>query len=144
MGMEADPRSSDARLLYEGTKNDIHRIMVGAEIGSAEVVLAKILNNIDAIIAYKILNPERTIDAAKLLDLPLLSIKTPIDNLARKSIKIAKERQKIIPEYYEASKTEARVKDTAFISLGMNLLLDKIEEKGIKIVPCSGLIRVKR
>lgn len=29
-------------------------------------------------------------------------------------------------------------------SLGMNLLLDEIEKKGIEIVPCSGLIRVKR
>jgi len=29
-------------------------------------------------------------------------------------------------------------------SLGVNLLLDKLEKKGIKIVPCSGLIRVKR
>jgi putative NIF3 family GTP cyclohydrolase 1 type 2 len=29
-------------------------------------------------------------------------------------------------------------------SLGMNLLLDKIERKGIDIIPCSGLIRVKR
>jgi putative NIF3 family GTP cyclohydrolase 1 type 2 len=29
-------------------------------------------------------------------------------------------------------------------SLGVNLLLDKLEKKGIKIVPCSGLIRVRR
>ncbi len=29
-------------------------------------------------------------------------------------------------------------------SLGMNLLLDEIEKHGVKIVPCSGLIRVKR
>jgi putative NIF3 family GTP cyclohydrolase 1 type 2 len=29
-------------------------------------------------------------------------------------------------------------------SLGMNLLLDQLEDKGLKIVPCSGLIRVKR
>lgn len=29
-------------------------------------------------------------------------------------------------------------------SLGMNLLLDAYERKGIKILPCSGLIRVKR
>lgn len=29
-------------------------------------------------------------------------------------------------------------------SLGMNLILDKLEEKGIEIVPCSGLIRVNR
>ena len=29
-------------------------------------------------------------------------------------------------------------------SLGMNLFLDKLEGKGIEIIPCSGLIRVKR
>jgi len=29
-------------------------------------------------------------------------------------------------------------------SLGMNLFLDKLEKKGIEIIPCSGLIRVKR
>jgi hypothetical protein len=29
-------------------------------------------------------------------------------------------------------------------SLGMNLLLDGIEQKGIDIIPCSGIIRHKR
>ena len=29
-------------------------------------------------------------------------------------------------------------------SLGVNLFLDKLERKGIKIVPCSGLIRIRR
>lgn len=29
-------------------------------------------------------------------------------------------------------------------SIGMNLFLDELEKKGIEIVPCSGLIRVKR
>lgn len=29
-------------------------------------------------------------------------------------------------------------------SLGMNLLLDAFEKKGVKIIPCSGLIRVRR
>lgn len=29
-------------------------------------------------------------------------------------------------------------------SIGVNLLLDKLEEKGIEVVPCSGLIREKR
>jgi putative NIF3 family GTP cyclohydrolase 1 type 2 len=29
-------------------------------------------------------------------------------------------------------------------SLGMNQLLDKIEQRGVEIIPCSGLIRVKR
>lgn len=29
-------------------------------------------------------------------------------------------------------------------SIGLNLFLDELEKKGIKIIPCSGLIRVKR
>jgi len=29
-------------------------------------------------------------------------------------------------------------------SVGMNLLLDGLEEKGIEILPCSGLIRKRR
>lgn len=29
-------------------------------------------------------------------------------------------------------------------SIGMNIFLDELEKKGIKIVPCSGLIRIKR
>lgn len=29
-------------------------------------------------------------------------------------------------------------------SLGMNLFLDKIKEKGVKVLPCSGLIRIER
>ena len=29
-------------------------------------------------------------------------------------------------------------------SIGMNLLLDEIEKRGVEIIPCSGLIRVKR
>lgn len=29
-------------------------------------------------------------------------------------------------------------------SLGVNLFLDQLEKKGIKIIPCSGLIRIKR
>ncbi|KKR97364.1 MAG: hypothetical protein UU49_C0033G0007, partial [Candidatus Magasanikbacteria bacterium GW2011_GWC2_41_17] len=29
-------------------------------------------------------------------------------------------------------------------SLGLNLFLDELEKKGIKIIPCSGLIRVSR
>ena len=29
-------------------------------------------------------------------------------------------------------------------SLAMNLFLDQLEKKGIKVVPCSGLIRIKR
>jgi hypothetical protein len=29
-------------------------------------------------------------------------------------------------------------------SLGMNIFLDEIEKRGVKIIPCSGFIRVKR
>jgi len=29
-------------------------------------------------------------------------------------------------------------------SLGVNLFLDELEKRGIKIIPCSGLIRVSR
>ncbi len=29
-------------------------------------------------------------------------------------------------------------------SLGMNLFLDELEKRGIEIIPCSGLIRIKR
>jgi putative NIF3 family GTP cyclohydrolase 1 type 2 len=29
-------------------------------------------------------------------------------------------------------------------SLGMNLFLDELEKQGIKVVPISGLIRIKR
>jgi phage terminase large subunit-like protein len=29
-------------------------------------------------------------------------------------------------------------------SLGMNLFLDELEKRGIKVIPCSGLIRVRR
>ena len=29
-------------------------------------------------------------------------------------------------------------------SLGVNLFLDELEKQGIEIIPCSGLIRIKR
>lgn len=133
----------DSRLLYEGTKKDLKRVMVGIDIEPAEVVLAKILNNIDAIISHhSLIKNLSVIDAAKLLDIPLLCLQTPTDNLAQKfsQNKLLKK----IPEYREAAKMRIKTKKIAFDSLGMNLFLDKIEEKGIKIVPCSGLIRVRR
>ena len=34
--------------------------------------------------------------------------------------------------------------DTQSDSIGMNLFLDELEKKGVEIIPCSGLIRVKR
>ncbi len=47
----------------------------------------------------------------------------------------------------EAEKAHVNVVIAGHISsdsLGMNLFLDELEKKGIEIVPCSGLIRVKR
>ena len=29
-------------------------------------------------------------------------------------------------------------------SIGLNLLVDKLEEKGVEVIPCSGFIRNKR
>jgi len=29
-------------------------------------------------------------------------------------------------------------------SLGMNLLADRLEERGVEVTPCSGFIRVRR
>jgi len=29
-------------------------------------------------------------------------------------------------------------------SIGVNLFLDELEKRGIEIIPCSGLIRIKR
>jgi len=29
-------------------------------------------------------------------------------------------------------------------SIGANLFLDKLEKRGIEVIPCSGLIRVRR
>jgi len=165
-------------------------------------------------------NHQRTVDAARLLDINLMCVHTPADNLAatylEKEIKKAKpetvgevvEVIKKIPEYQEAikhkqgSKIFAGTEDNyagkiilseitggtsnskdiyekmsqagigtivgmhmseehkkeaqkyhinviianhmSSDSLGMNQLLDQLENKGIKIVPASGLIRIKR
>lgn len=50
-------------------------------------------------------------------------------------------------QYKEAKKAHLNIIIAGHIasdSLGMNLFLDQLEFKGIKIIPCSGLIRVKR
>lgn len=165
------------------------------------------------------LNHNRTVDAAKILDLPLMCAHTPADNLVTKYlenifaertpdtvgdiIKILKE----IPEFKEAVKVNAGPmvfvgskerragkifvdmtggtggSDDAFSklaqagvgtivgmhigekhrkeaekahlnvviaghmasdSLGMNLLLDELEQRDIEVICCSGLIRYKR
>lgn len=47
----------------------------------------------------------------------------------------------------EIKKLHMNVIDTGHMaadSIGANLFLDMIEKKGIKIIPCSGLIRIKR
>lgn len=166
------------------------------------------------------INHYQTVDATKLLNINLLNIHTPADNLVAKFVdsKIKKDKPEYvgdiikslleIPEYKEAAKkgfgpmifsgsednragkialteitggTEGSVKlyeklsqagvgtvigmhlseegrkeaEKAHInvviaghissdSLGMNLFLDELEKKGIKIVPCSGLIRISR
>jgi putative NIF3 family GTP cyclohydrolase 1 type 2 len=256
----------DTRLLYEGTKKDLSRVMVGIDIEPGEVVIAKILNNIDAIISHhplgtglanldgvmhlqadvladygvpiniaegllekrigevargvNAINHYQTVDAAKLLDIPIMCVHTPADNLVYQFIRIRIEKEnpqtveeliqllKKIPEYHEATrlgfgpkifvgsphrrcgkiavtemtggaegakeiyekmatagigtivgmhlseqyKKEAEKNHINVIiaghissdSLGLNLFLDKIEEEGVKVVPCSGLIRVRR
>ncbi|MFZ5942486.1 MAG: NGG1p interacting factor NIF3 [Bacillota bacterium] len=165
------------------------------------------------------LNHNRGVDAARILDIPLICAHTPADNQVQVFLeKIFKEKQvqtvgdviKIlneIPEYDEARKmgagpkvvagSEKRKAGKIFVdmtggtsgsenayeklaaagigtivgmhmgekhrkeaeknhinviiaghmasdSLGMNLILDKIEEKGINIICCSGIIRIKR
>ncbi len=165
------------------------------------------------------LNHNRAVDAAKLLDMPIMCIHTPADNMVTAYlqkkfdekkpstldyvVKLLKEE----PEYSEAVKYNAgpaiiignkkRRAGKVFVdmtggtggserayeklaqagvgtvvvmhigekhrkeaekhhinviiaghmasdSLGMNLILDKIEERGVEILPCSGLLRYKR
>jgi len=166
------------------------------------------------------INHNQPIDAAKLLQLPLMCVHTPADNLAASFLdKVIKKTKpetlreiikmlKSIPEYQIAAKDKAGPKifvgspsasagrialteitggtegakeiyqnmanvgigtvigmhmkeehraeaEKAHVnviiaghissdSLGMNLFLDELEKRGIEIIPCSGLIRVKR
>ncbi|MDD5589762.1 MAG: NGG1p interacting factor NIF3 [Candidatus Portnoybacteria bacterium] len=166
------------------------------------------------------INHNQPVDAARLLDLPLVCFHTIADNLAAKFLdKIIKKEKpetlreileilKKIPEYAQAEKDKAGPKifvgrgdskvgkialteltggtegskeiyqsmanagigtviamhlseahrteaEKAHVnlviaghissdSLGLNLFLDELEKKGIEIIPCSGLIRVKR
>ena len=165
-------------------------------------------------------NHYKTVDAAKLLGINLMSIHTPADNLVADFLKKTVEKQrseyvgelmdiiKGIEEYQQAAQRGCPVKlfsgseenragriafteitggtegakdiyqkmsqagigtivamhlseehhknaaaahinvlvtpHIASDSLGMNLFLDELEKKGIEIIPCSGLIRVKR
>ncbi len=166
------------------------------------------------------INHQKPVDAARLLDLALMCVHTPADNLAANFLdkKIKKDKPetlkeileslKEIEEYREAAKTktgpkifvgseEAQAGRIALTeitggtegakevyqnlaqagvgtvigmhikeeyrqeaeknhvnvvisghissdSIGMNLFLDELEKKGIEVIPCSGLIRVKR
>ncbi len=165
-------------------------------------------------------NHNRIVDMAKIIDIPLMCLHTPCDNLAAKLVsdKIKKDKPFIvgdiisslseIPEYKEAEKIGAGPKvfvgspenrvgkvvltemaggtegapeiyerlsqagvgtvvgmhisekhrteaEKAFVniviaghissdSIGVNLFLDKLEQKKINITPCSGLIRISR
>ncbi|HMB26296.1 MAG TPA: NGG1p interacting factor NIF3 [Patescibacteria group bacterium] len=165
-------------------------------------------------------NHYKTVDAAKLLNINLMNVHTPCDNLVADFLKKKLSRKrfeyvgeimeflKSIPEYAEAEKKGAGPKlfagdknnfcgkialteitggtsgakevyekmanagigtiigmhmseenkkeaeknhlnviiagHMSSDSLGVNLFLDELEKKGIKIVPCSGLIRVRR
>lgn len=166
------------------------------------------------------INHYKTVDAARLMNISLMNVHTPADNLVANFLKNKIEKEKPeyvgdilkillnIPEYKEAAKrgfgptlfsgsednrvgkialteitggTEGSAKlyeklsqagvgtvigmhiseehkkeaEKAHInvviaghissdSLGMNLFLDELEKKGIEIIPCSGLIRVRR
>lgn len=166
------------------------------------------------------INHQQTVDAARLLNIPLMCAHTPIDNLVYQFVAKLIERKKPdtigeiidlllnIPEYKKAAglsagptifagerdnragkivlsemtggtnankeiyekmaqagvgtivsmhmadehRLEARkyhlnvvvAGHIASDSLGMNLFLDELEKAGIKVIPCSGLIRIKR
>jgi len=193
----------------------LHRL--GVPINIAEDIMAGRISEVRR--GMLPLNHNKTVDAAKLLDLPFICAHTPADNMVNTFLeKLFAERQpetvgdvlkilKEIPEYQEAIKLNAGPtifvgskerragkifvdmtggtsgSDDAFAklanagvgtivgmhigekhrkeaeknhlnvviaghmssdSLGMNLLLDKLEQKGIEVICCSGLIRYKR
>lgn len=190
----------------------------GVPINIAEAVMLPRIKEISQGM-FQLVNYDRPVQAANLLDLSLMCIHTPADNLVASYIdkKIKKEDPETveellkllnnIPEYKEAIKYKAgpqivvgqkeartgkialdytggtsgakeiyeyasragigtivgmhmreewRVEaekhhinviicgDTQSDSIGMNLFLDELEKKGIEIVTCSGITRVKR
>jgi hypothetical protein len=208
--------------------NDIHGVMhlqadilaqYGVPINIAESVMLPRINEI-ARGVFQAANYDRPVQAANLLDLPLMCIHTPADNLVADLINklVMKEEPETvgevlevlnnIPEYKQAipknagpqivvGRKEARAGkiamteftggtngakeiyehasragigtivgmhmreewrkeaekhhisviicgDTQSDSIGMNLFLDELEKKGMEIIPCSGLVRVKR
>ena len=190
----------------------------GVPINVAEGVLKPRINEVSR--GVNSINHFKTVDAAKLLNMGLINIHTPADNLVANFVerKIKKSNPRYvedvlkillkIPEYKEAVKkgfgprlftgskdnragkialteltggTEGSPKiyekmaqagigtiigmhqseehrkeaESAHInvviaghissdSIGMNLFLDKLEKRGIEIIPCSGLIRISR
>lgn len=190
----------------------------GVPINIAEGLLEKRISEVAR--GVNAINHYQTVDSAKLMDIPVMCIHTPADNLVYQFVKNKIEEKnpetveelinllKQIPEYKEATKlgvgpkifsgalhrrcgkiavtemtggtegakdmyermaqagigtivgmhmSEAHKKEAekhhinviiaghiSSDSLGLNLLLDKIESKGIKIIPCSGLIRIRR
>ena len=256
----------DSRIYNIAQDKPVEKVLVGIDIGPAELLIAKEINNIDLVIAHHPLgkglahladvmdlqcdvlnfygvpiniaeglmkerisevarsvnpvNHQRTVDAAKLLEINLMNSHTPCDNLAAKFLKdLIEERKperigelidllKEIPENKEAIKIGAGPKifvgdkenrcgkialteitggtegspklyekmanagigtvvgmhiseehkkeaenshlnviiagHMSSDSLGVNLFLDELENRGIEIIPCSGLIRISR
>lgn len=190
---------------------------LGVPINVAEGIMASRISEVQR--GMLPLNHNKTVDGARILDLPFMCAHTPADNMVNTFLeKLFKERKpdtvgdiikilKEIPEYQEASKLNAG--PTVFVgskdrragkifvdmtggtsgsedafaklaqagigtiigmhisekhrkeaeknhinvviaghmssdSLGMNLLLDEFEARGIEIISCSGLIRYRR
>lgn len=261
---------SDTRILFGDPDRKVKRILVGIDIDTGELMMAKCLSDngkkIDLVMSHHPLgsaladlsdvmhlqadilhkygmpiniaesvmrprisevargvlaaNHNKPVDSARLLDIPLVCVHTPADNLAAGFLDghIKKDNPytigeiidslKKIPEYKEAIKLkagpkifvgdkDARVGKIALTeitggtegskeiyqhlaaagigtiigmhikednrheaekahvnvviaghissdSIGINLFLDELEKRGIEIIPCSGLIRVKR
>lgn len=190
----------------------------GVPINVAEGVMANRIKEVARSLSP--VNHMRPVDIAKRVNMPLMNIHTPADNLVFRFLQDLMDAEKpetvgevvdllkTIPEYHEAGKNNAgpvifsglpenragkivafditggtsgakelypelvkagvgtvigmHMKDESreeaiknhlnvviaghisSDSLGMNLFLDKLEEKGIKIIPLSGLIRVTR
>lgn len=191
--------------------------MLGVPINVAEGIMAPRIAEVERALMPG--NHNRAVDAAAILDIPMMCIHTPADNhvnsflmqevetkkpeTLRELVKMLKE----IPEYAQAARrgagpriiigAEQKRAGKIFIdmtggtggpkeafeklalagvgtvvcmhisdnnrkeaekyhinvviaghiasdSLGMNLILDKLEKKGIEIIPCAGLIRIKR
>lgn len=257
---------SDTRILVGNPKKEVKKVLAGIDMEAPEIILAKILGDIDLVIAHHPegialaglddvmhlqadvlaqygvpihyaenllrlrisevsrglhpINHERSLDAAKILNIAFMSVHTPTDNLVArfldKKIKSAtiervEDLMKLlrdIPEYQQAirqgagprlfagheenragkialteitggtegspklyeklsqagistivgmhvSEKHKEAAEEAHLnvviaghmssdSIGMNLFLDELEKRGVKVVPASGLIRVNR